>query len=235
METLVKERFGTFSSSNIWKLLTNNRKGDGFGAPALKYIKQVGYEIKLGRAINVDRDSRPTSWGKFVERYVFEKLDTSYLLVSDERIFHSTINYWSGAADLLKSDSVCDVKCPFNLEVFCDKINALNASIDLYKEEFPEDYWQHVSNAILNNKDYAEAIIYCPYQSELQEIRDMVSNYDGDQNKVAWINWSEDSDLPYIPDGGFYKNLHIIRFEVPETEKQLLTEKVLAASALLKK
>jgi hypothetical protein len=61
----------------------------------------------------------------------------------------------------------------------------------------------------------------------------MASNYDGDQNKIAWINWSEDNDLPFLVEGGHYKNLNIIRFEVPEFDKKLLTERVKEAGKLL--
>ena len=34
------ERIGRFTSSNIWKLTTQNAKKDGFGAPALTYIEE---------------------------------------------------------------------------------------------------------------------------------------------------------------------------------------------------
>ena len=61
----------------------------------------------------------------------------------------------------------------------------------------------------------------------------MASNYDGNQNKFAWINWAEDKELPYLLDGGHYKNLNIIRFEVSQEDKDRLTIAVLNASKLL--
>jgi hypothetical protein len=229
------ERHCTFSSSQIWKLVTEDRKG-GFGAPAKKYIKQVGYEIKLGRAINKENNSKPTSWGSLVEKMAFYHLPIDYELISKQRLFHKEIKYWSGAPDLVKPLTVSDVKCPFSLEVFCDKIESLN-DVEVYKNEFPEDYWQHISNAILLEQNgfkvkYFEAIIYVPYRSELPTIREMASNYDGDQNKIAWINWAQDEDLPFVIDGGYYKNLNVIRFEISQHDKYFLTDKVFEAGKI---
>lgn len=228
------ERHGTFSSSSMWKLMTNDRSGKGFGAPATKYIKQVRYEQQLGRAINIDRDSRPTSWGKFIELRVFDLLGLEYIHVSDTRLVHPDFKYWTGAPDLFNHDDiVCDVKCPVSLEVFCDKLEALREGIETYKDDFPEDYWQHVSNSILSGRKFAEAIIYVPYKHELKAIRDSASDYNGNQNKIAWINWAEDSDLPYILDGSKYHNINIVKFEVPQSDKDTLTERVKLAGAHL--
>lgn len=223
MET---KRHGTFSSSNIWKLMTNDRAGKDFGAQGKKYIRQVRHEINLGRAINPEKDTRPTSWGKFVEMRVFELLGLEYRLVSDERLVHPKFDYWTGAPDLYKGeDTVCDVKCPVSLEVFCDKIESLR-DIKVYKDWFPEDYWQLVSNSILTRCKFAEPVIYVPVKSELNEIRELASNYNGNQNKIAWIGFAEDDDLPYLVEGGKYKSLNTFPFEVPKEDKEALTERV---------
>ena len=104
------------------------------------------------------------------------------------------------------------------------------------KHKDGEDYyWQLVSNSILLNTKYAELIIYVPYYYELVQIRELANNYDGDQNKVAWINWAGDDDLPYIPEESEYKNLKVIRFEVPESDKKALTERVNAAISEIQK
>lgn len=225
------ERYGTFSSSNMWKLMTNNKSKTDFGTQGVKYIKQVKHETNLGRAVNSERDSRPTSWGKFVETRVFELLGLEYRLVSEDRLVHPEFPFWTGAPDLLKhEDTVADVKCPVSLEVFCDKLEALK-DIDKYKDEFPEDYWQLISNSILTGARFAEAIIYVPYKHELPLIREAASNFSGNQNKIAWIGWAEDEELPYLIEGGKYKSLNVVRFEVPEADKEALTSRIkLAAS-----
>jgi hypothetical protein len=225
-------RHGTFSSSSIHILTQLNKAKTDFSEKAQKYIKQVGYELQLGRPLNAERDSRPTSWGTFVEKRAFDLLPIEYQLVSQTRLFHPEIPTWSGAPDLIiDSEVVSDVKCPFSLEVFLDKVKALNESVETYKSEFPGDYYQLVSNAVLTGSKYAEAIIYVPYLSELDAIRSMASQ--ADEQGSNWIKWAEDNELPYLIDGGNFKNLNIFRFVIPQADKDLLTSKVIAASKLL--
>ena len=227
-------RAGNFTSSQIWKLMTSNKKGDSFGAPGMKYIKQVAYERQLGRSINTETSSRPTSWGSFVERYVFEQLPTEYQLVSKERLKHSHIAYWSGMPDLIKGNVVCDIKCPFSLEVFMDKIIALE-DINTYKEDFPEDYWQHVSNSILlgDHVNEFEAIIFVPKKSDISLILEMARNFDGDQNKISWMNWADLDEFPYLPDECTFKSINIFKHEIPMTDKIVLIDRVRMANKLI--
>lgn len=222
-----EKRAGTFSSSNAWKLMTNNKKGEAFGAPGLKYIKQVNYEIKLGREIATDHESRPTTWGTAVQHRVFHILPLSYVNMSELRLFHSGLKRWSGSPDNLRETTVSDIKCP-TMEVFCDKIEMLARaceSNDLteYKETYPADYWQHISNAILLSENgypcsFFEAIIYCPYKSELELIREMILKMD-DNSPYKWIYYASDNELPWLHDNGHYSNVNIFRFEVPVSDK----------------
>lgn len=236
------ERHGSFSSSSMWKLLTLDNSKQPFGAPGKKYIKQVQHEINLGRAISRETNSKPTSWGNFVERRGFDLLSTRYRLISKERLWHPDITRWSGAPDLLSKvevtdDCVSDLKCPVNLEVFCDKVNALEMLVaghpEFYIDKFPEDYWQHVSNSILAKTKYAEAIIYVPYKDELAEIIAAAGNFDGDQNSIAWLNWANENELPFLLKEHYYQNLNCFRFEVPQKDKDLLTRRVELAVSML--
>lgn len=234
------QRYGTFSSSQGHKLMSNGRAKDTLGAPCLKYIKQVGMEQRLGRSINKEHNAKPTSYGTFLENRVFDLLPLEYKLVSQERLFHPTIDNWSGAPDLIKGeDTLGDCKCPYSLETFCDKIDALQ-NIDVYKEEFPEDYWQHISNsALLIANGYPithfEAVIYCPYLSEWEAIKESLNSYSGDLNSIAWLNWATPDELPYLIEGGEYKNLNVFRFELNMTDVILFTERILMANRLLPK
>ena len=122
---------------------------DGFGAAGLTYIKQINYEIRLRKPLTGEVYSRPTSWGTFLEKRAYDLMpDLSYRLVSKTRYKHQTIDNWTGMPDLIKTNVVGDIKCPYSLETFCDKLEALQ-SIETYKEEFEADYWQHISNACL--------------------------------------------------------------------------------------
>lgn len=233
-----KYRVGRFTSSKIAALMTYAKNGVDFGKPALTYIEEKNMERRLGRSLNVETSSRPTSWGKLVEKRVLEELlGMEYRPCSKETIEHPEFDFWAGSPDAEKFDeerTVVDIKCPMTLKSFCQFADC--KTIEEIRDKHPDGetyYWQLVSNSILLNTKYAELIIYCPYQSELAAIRDMANYYEGDQNKVAWINWSEDKDLPYLIEGGFYKNVNIFRFEVLETDKQALTSRVKEASKLL--
>lgn len=220
-------RTATFSSSSAWKLMTKNKAGTGFGAPALKYIKQTRQEMKLGRAIKNEVDAKQTSWGTFLEKYVFrKKLDSSYQYAADKgRLFHPLIKHYSGIPDFLQGfDTVADCKCPFNPEKFCDKMEALE-DYGTFKKKFPEDFWQLISNVVLLRAngleiDHIEAINYMPYESDLIDIR---MKADGNRS-MRWLEYTTDAGLPWVPDGGNYKDLNAHRFRVMERDVEEWTE-----------
>lgn len=232
-----EKRYGRFTSSQIHKLLSKGKDGISMGKPALTYIAEKNMEIRLGRSLSTEQGSRETSWGMLVEGRVFELLGTEYSYSSTVTDIHPQIEFWSGSKDGLKHDeqlTVFDIKCPFTLKSFCNFADCKTIEEVVERHDSGEAYkWQLVSNAILTGAKFAELIFYVPYQEELSEIRDMASNYEGDQNKVAWISFSPDSDLPYLINGNTYSNLNVIRFEVSQEDKDVLTERVKAAGKYL--
>lgn len=234
-----KIRNGRFTSSGISALMSSGKAKGTFGKPFYTYVEEKYFETKLLRRLDNESNAKPTSWGKLVERHAFDQLGTEYNLVSQETIVHPSIGLWAGSPDLEKYDTgktVCDIKCPMTLKSFCTFYECETIEEVRDKHKDGEDYyWQLVSNSILLNTKYAELIIYVPYYYELVQIRELANNYDGDQNKVAWINWAGDDDLPYIPEESEYKNLKVIRFEVPESDKKALTERVNAAISEIQK
>jgi len=228
-------RVGNITSSEIVAILANGKEKDSLGKPALTYIEECNFERKLGRSIQTEVNTRSTSWGDLCEQRVFDLLGFEYILSSQSTVQHPTINYWSGSPDATKIDTVGDVKCPFTLKSFCQLVESKD--IEELRENHKDGekyYWQLVSNAVLTDKQYAELIVYMPYYSELEIIRELASQNDTpDQNKFAWVNWAADEDLPYLNDGGHYKNINVIRFEVPEADKNRLTDRVLKCGKLL--
>jgi hypothetical protein len=215
------ERVAHITSSNTWKL---------FATPAKvkTYLQELAYEKKLGRGLGTESNARPLTWGKFVESRVFELLGLEYSLVSTDTLQHDSIAHWSGTPDGVTKDSVIDIKCPFTMKSFCELVEIIESkSIETFKSEKPEYYWQLVSNAVLTEKTHAELIVYCPFQSELMDIRIACDNYEGaDQYKLRFIAESSDDELPYIIDGGNYSNINIFKFEVPVSDMELLTNKI---------
>src|ERR1035437_692570 len=99
-----KLRHGNFTSSEIFTLMTVDNSGNNFGAPALKYIKEKNLERKLNRSLTIDKKTRPTTWGKFMEQRVHSMLSLSYEHNSQETIVHPEIKFWSGSPDNVNID-----------------------------------------------------------------------------------------------------------------------------------
>lgn len=227
IEYIKTDRAGTFSSSSAWKLTTNDKTGKGFGKPALTYIEEVQMEIELGRALTgADTGGKETTWGNLVEKRVFDLLPMDYLLESRTRFVHPTIKQWTGAPDLLTDIIVGDVKSPYTLKSFCNLVRVMEIGKGALEDEYPEYFWQLVSNSILTGRNTAELIVYVPYKSELSAIRELAIEQD------IWID--KDENLPYLIEGKKYKNINKLQFQVTKADQDLLTIKVQEAVKLLK-
>lgn len=231
-------RVGNFTSSEIYNLTTKDRSGKGFGKPALTYIEEKIMERLLGRRLDSESNAKPLVWGRFAEKIAFGLLGMTYTLCSQDTLTHSEIEHWRGTPDVLTSDTVGDIKCPFTLKSFCQLVLPLYrglSGIDAMNEirsnhkDGDKYYWQLVSNAVLTGKKYAELIVYCPYFSEIPKIR-MAADGEPDAH---FIQFAMDGELPYINDNGYFKNINVIRFEVPDEDKDFLTERVLTAVEML--
>lgn len=229
------KRIGRFTSSQIGALMSNGKAAGTMGKPALTYIAEKNMERRLGRSLSCDTTSRALSWGKACELRVFELLGLEYQLQHKTTLSHPVLaEFWSGSPDCIKEGAVVEIKCPVTLKSFCQFADC--KTIDEVRENHPDGedyYWQIISNAILSGANTAELIVYCPYKKELQDIRDWTNNIDGDQKPYAWIGFASDDELPWIPEGGYYKNLNIIRWEISLVDKALLTERVKLAANLL--
>lgn len=243
METILNNvgRVGNFTSSEISCLTAEGKTKGTLGKPALTYIDECNMERKLGRSLTDESNARPLTWGKLLEKRVFELLPIGYTLMGDQTIKHSSIECWSGSPDVTSKDCVGDIKCPITLKSFCQLVDpiykgltgmdAINAIRDNHKDG-EKYYWQLVSNSIITDSKYAELIVYVPYQSELIEVKGLAVNSDETQ-RFYWIINAEQEELPFLVDGGYYNNLNIIRFEVPQADKDLLTSKVIEAKKQL--
>lgn len=236
METILnnKLRVGNFTSSEIHRLTGNGKAAGSFGKAFETYVQEKNFERKLGLSLGTESNARPLIWGNFLERRVFDMLGPDYELTSQVTKMHPTIDCWAGSADCIKHGKtriLPDIKCPYTRKSFCELLECKNGE-DL-KNYAPDYYFQVVSNAIINNCEAGELIVYMPYQSELNEIREATGGIDTLQKNLIFINGAEDEELPHLPDGGFYKNLNIIPIEIPTIDKEFLTARVLAAQKLL--
>lgn len=240
-------RPGNFSSSENHKLLTKDKSGKNFGAPAFTYITEKNFERYLGESIGTEINAKPTSWGQLMEKRVHDILSLEYTFTSNITTVHPTIPYWVGSVDGLREiaeRTVFDFKSPFTKKSFIqlvlpmylglEGIEIMYAIRDGFNHngfEYPPHpdgkkfFTQLVSNGCIHNCEYAELIVYMPYHSELIDIMNGI--HDG------WLNHMSADEIPSLPDGGFFKNLNIIRWKIPQADKDLLNECVLKAGTLL--
>jgi len=256
---------GNFNSSEIYKLLSMGKikmtseelaqrpksgagssttfKDGGFGDGALTFIKECNWERKLGRSVNQQTWAKATAWGNLCEPRAFDLLGASYKRTGQETsIAHPLYPFWRGTPDgigykLTEPYVVPDTKCPFTISSYLTFADCKD--IKEVVEKHPDGYkyfWQLVSNACILGLDYAELVIYCPYESELSEIYDMAQNGSLESynpQTERWIKNCNPNELPYLKDGGKYKNLYIFQWKVSQEDKDLLTARVIEASKLL--
>ena len=255
------ERIGNFTSSEIHKLIPlgnrpmtedeleaykkENPKGRkknidaGFSQAGLTYIQDKQIELRLGRSINIEKVARAMTWGHFLEGRVFSLLGIEYDILSKETDVHPTIAHWSGSPDLkIHGKLIGDIKCfePKNFALYTDML--LLQDPQEFKDQFPKEYWQLISNALINQVKKVEAISYMPYKSELAEIRQLAEEVwtgDGTDYRFRFIAEAPNRELPYLPDGGYYKNLNRFRFTVPEEDAEYLTNRVKEAIVILER
>jgi hypothetical protein len=238
MTTTITSRAGNFTSSQIYRLC-------GSAADKKTYIEEKRMEAKLGRQLEQDKSSASASWGTYLQHRVTNVLlDTGCKPTKDERRTHPLISNWTGAEDYLRSDLIGEVKC-YELKKFCKAHDASTAGFEQLKKVRPEIAWQLVSNAILNKMDKAELCLYVPYQSELNTIRDedewqriLPAELFEDKDFQYWLGglkWKKDDELPYLLKDRHYKNLTLFQFDITETDRNLLTNKIIEATAEMQK
>lgn len=235
-------RVGNFTSSEIWKLFKEGRKTRTFGEKALTYIQEKRFEKELCRSINTNAFAHLTSWGNFMEIYVHnKKLGHEYSLRSKEVLRHPEIPNFAGSPDFITETKVSDCKAPYTLTSFCKLVKNCEAGKESFKENHDDYYYQLVANSILTNKNVIELIVYLPYYTEFNDIMAFNDEFDWEGNgynpfEFKWITDAilrDNGQLPYLVEWGKFKNLNKFEFEVTESDKNEVIEKINKASELL--
>ena len=238
------ERIGRFTSSNIWKLTTQNTKKDGFGAPALTYIEEKIAERCLGRSIDLGAVTQSLTWGKIAEHYCSAFHLLGYQLVSKTTFVHPKYKFWSGSPDAETTQKVAEIKCfepkkYFELSSALIQLNEKEITIEDFKKDFKEIYWQVVSNSIILNKPICEIIAYTPTEKQLLQIREEIeeTNILEKLGIEPWqgrfVTEKKLYELPYIPEGIEYPNFVKFEFQPSAEDIIFLTGCVLKAEKLL--
>lgn len=243
MTKLSDSRNGNFTSSEIYRLMSKSgKKTESFWS----YIEECNMERRLGRSIDAEVNSRPITWGKCCENLAFAALPLSYRRCSTTTLVHPEFTYWLGTPDVTAVETVGDIKSPHTMKSLCQLLDPGvemkdGKTIEIHKPRSIEAlrwnhkdgekyYWQLVSNAILTESKYAELIAFCPHKDDLDGIRQFASTLG---KEYQWIVYASDDELPYLVDNKHYKKLNHVFFEVPQRDKDALTENVIEAGKYL--
>jgi len=233
-------RHGNFTSSNVYRLCTSLKNGEPTVAFD-SYVKEKLFERKLGRSIDIGAKSSSMTWGSFLEKRVFDNLSSDYQMTHKETLKHPKYDFWVGSPDfIIPQKKVSDLKC-FEPKNFASYVLALlSEKTETIKEEHPKEYWQLVSNSMILNVPNAEAIVYMPYENEMEEIRELANDPEYcaeiglQQWEVRFIQERSNKDLAVLPNNSKFKNLNIFEFKVPEEDKIFLEKRILMANDLIK-
>jgi hypothetical protein len=224
-------RIGNFSSSSIWKLMTNGKAKDSVGKPFDDYVKEKIFEKRVNRQLQNEQNSRATSWGNLIEDVAFIQLQNVQNANKMDRLKHPDL-HWVGQPDYITDNIVGDIKCPFTLKSFCEMYEIETA--EELKKVKPEYYWQLVSNSILAGKENCELTIFVPLENQLELIKELARNVEEEnQNQFAWINWAKNEELPFLYPNSYYRPIKNLTFTPLENDKNLLLERVEKASKIL--
>lgn len=237
------QRVGRFTSSQKYKLMTNGNQKHGVGKPFITFVNEKRMERKLGRSLDLGKGNSSTAWGGLIELFLFQehrefKENFEYSLQSKTTFVHPKHEYWAGSPDLIVSgentaDRVAEVKC-YEPKKFCQYADVLMLKdVEVFKKEFPQEYWQIVSNACILGLNYGEAILYMPYRKDLNAIREWIETTElaDEMHRFRYISELDDHRLPYVPENSKYKDLVRFEFEVPEADKEALTDRVKLAES----
>lgn len=240
-------RNGRFTSSEIGRLMKSDKKGTGFGADAITYIYEKLYAIQAGRTIDNDINSKPTSWGNFLEQYVYEtyfgfsgfELDSKRTIKYEGEI-EEIRGYYCGSPDLIGADTVGDIKCPFTLKSYLQAYNCK----DIYEliEKHPSGaiyFWQLISNAILLDKPKCKLAFFVPSgiirdgqtETEIERIQAKIRDC-GDES-MYWARFKNIDDFPYIKNPET-ENFKLFEFEATKEAKEQLLDRLQLAVKELK-
>lgn len=235
-----KLRIGNFTSSNIYKLMTFDRSGKNPGSSFYSYIQEKMFERKLGRSLEMGAKSQSMTWGKFLEKRVYDNLPMGYKMLNKATKQHPTIKSLVGTVDfVVPGVKVSELKC-YEPKNFASYVSALmTRDAEKIKAEHPKEYWQIISNADINNVCIGEAIAYMPYESEMDDIRELMQDEDylrqiGMTLKdLYYIHEKPNSELPVLPNDSKFSNLNVFEFEIPTEDVIFFTKRVLDAEKVL--
>jgi len=234
-----QNRIGNFTSSQIFNLCASLKNGEP-SAAYYTYISKKIRERKMKRSLDMGKYGASMAWGKFLEKRVNDNLPISYQMLHKSTKVHPKYDFVAGSVDfLVPKIKVSELKC-YEPDKFSGYVSALlTGNLEQVKEEYAQEYWQMVSNSQIHKVPKMEAIVYMPYASEMDDIRELAENpeYLSEIGMMPWevrfIVEKPNSQLAVLPNDSEFKNLNIFEFDVPIDDVIFLNKRIISAGKLL--
>lgn len=168
-----KMRIGRFTSSEMYKLLTNPKTKEAQEAgklseTALTYINTKVAETITGK-LKESSYAYPLVYGKETEAQAIETFCNKTGFVWDEIGFVGFGDHAGGSPDgIINETDILEVKCPYAIDTQIDYLQ-LTDQWDL-KRLKPEYYWQVMSNLLFTHKAKGHFVSFDPRYPEKQQI-----------------------------------------------------------------
>lgn len=166
-------RIGRFTSSEMFKLLTNPRskaeqEAGKLSETALTYIQVKVAETITGRQ-KENSYAYPLVYGKETEPVAIEAFCARTGFTHDTIGFVAFGDHAGGSPDGIINDvDILEVKCPYTIDKQVDYL-LLTDQWDL-KRMFPEYYWQVMSNLLFTARPKAHFVSFDPRYPEPKNI-----------------------------------------------------------------
>lgn len=166
-EAWLKERWGKFTASEMYRLMTNGKTKDGLSVGAMTYVREKVAEVLIPFQTGLDSASHLSTameWGKDHELEAIAAFETATGIRvnhngEDQQFILSDCGNWGGTPDGITFDAGLEVKCPES------KTHLLYLSVvdaETLKETEAKYYWQIQACMALTGKSHWHFVSYDP-------------------------------------------------------------------------
>lgn len=228
-----EKRNGRFTSSQAYRIIGGVNKPT---KPFYTYAEEVAMERVLDRPIAVKVDAKSMRWGSLMELVIFDCLPYSYSMTHKNTVLHHKYgDIWAGTPDykVETENKTGEIKC-YYIKKWTQYMLALQSKdIERVKKDFPDPYWQVVSNAILNKHTKAELLTFIPTKEQLQSIIVKIEEEDfltlnGLDPKDYYFYTRENIEhFSYLPNEWKGKNIVMFDFDIPQQDIDFFESRIL--------